>query len=53
MAALRAATVAQLWNITERLNLLHPANWSREVLPLIQAARTAAYPPLPRTPKKY
>jgi hypothetical protein len=38
MAALRTATVAQLWNITERLNLLHPANWTREVQPLIQAA---------------
>jgi hypothetical protein len=38
MAALRTATVAQLWNITERLNLLHPANWTREVQPLIQEA---------------
>jgi hypothetical protein len=37
MVGLRAAAVAQLWNITVRFNLLHPTNWSHAVLPIIQA----------------
>lgn len=28
---IRRDTVALLWNITEKYNLLHPGNWSSEV----------------------
>lgn len=31
VASIRRASVLRLWNITERFNTLHRANWTREV----------------------